>query len=460
MSGSSDPNPAPSNLLGLPRLQEMLGQAPMVRQEGRVTQVVGTVVEAELPGVAVGSLTDVNGTLAEVIGFREHRALLMPLGSLEGISHGAAVGVCRSALAIPVGPGLLGRVIDPLGNPLDGSPLSGCPDRRSLQGVPPSAMARTRITKPLATGIRAIDGMLTLGEGQRIAVMAGSGVGKSTLMGMIAKGSQADINVVALVGERGREVREFIEENLGDEGMARSVLVVATSDRSPVVQVKCVEAALSVAEYFRDQGQRVLLMCDSLTRLAMAQRQIGLAAGEPPTTRGYTPSVFTMLPRLLERAGQGAGVGSITAVCTVLVEGDDTNDPVADTVRGIVDGHIVLSRKLTSHGHYPPIDVLESLSRTMPSTVGQDHVVWASRVRALVATWRENEELIRLGAYRKGTVAEVDTAIEMQPLIDRFLRQGVEERTQWGDTVKLLGALSNRSLARKVEGDGAQKAPA
>jgi len=296
----------------------------------------------------------------------------------------------------------------------------------------------------MATGIRAIDGLLTLGEGQRVAIMAGSGVGKSTLLGMAARSSQAEVNVVCLVGERGREVREFLERDLGPEGLKRSVVIVATSDRAPVLLVKAVQAALSVAEYFRDGGAKVMLMVDSLTRLAMAQRQIGLAAGEPPATRGYTPSVFTLLPRLLERAGPGEGRGSITAITTVLVEGDDMDDPVADTVRGIVDGHIVLSRKIASHGQYPAIDVLESISRTMNMTSTPEHQSASRGMRDMIATWRENEELIRLGAYRRGTDAKVDRAILLRDDIDGFLRQGVEEVTPFEDTVESLIRISQR----------------
>ena len=424
--------------LGLDQLKDHIRGASKVRQIGRVLQVVGTIIEAELPGVAVGAIADVGDTQVEVVGFRENRALLMPLGELEGISHGDPVRVRGTSLAIPVGPGLLGRVIDPLGVPLDGEPLRDCSNRRSLHADPPKAMSRSRIESALPTGIRAIDGLLTLGEGQRIAIMAGSGVGKSTLLGMAARNSQAEVNVVCLVGERGREVREFLERDLGPEGLARSVVIVATSDRAPDLLVKAVQAALSVAEYFRDNGAKVMLMVDSLTRLAMAQRQIGLAAGEPPATKGYTPSVFTLLPRLLERAGPGSGRGSITAITTVLVEGDDMDDPVADTVRGIVDGHIVLSRRIASHGHYPAIDVLESISRTMNMTSTPEHQDAARKMRDLVATWRENEELIRLGAYRRGTDAKVDRAIMLREQIDGFLQQGVEDITGYEATVKSL----------------------
>ena len=424
--------------LGLEQLQDHMRTATKVRQVGRVLQVVGTIIEAELPGVAVGAIADIGDTQTEVVGFRENRALLMPLGELEGIAHGDAVRVRGTSLTIPVGDGLLGRVIDPLGLPLDGRPLRDCAGRRSLHADPPKAMSRARIDSPLPTGIRCIDGILTLGEGQRVAIMAGSGVGKSTLLGMAARNAQSEVNVVCLVGERGREVREFLERDLGPEGLARSVVIVATSDRAPVLLVKAVQAALSVAEYFRDKGSKVMLMVDSLTRLAMAQRQIGLAAGEPPATRGYTPSVFTLLPRLLERAGPGSGRGSITAITTVLVEGDDMDDPVADTVRGIVDGHIVLSRRIASHGHYPAIDILESVSRTMNMTSSEGHQSAARSLRDLVATWRENEELIRLGAYRRGTDPKVDRAIMLRSQIDDFLQQEVDENSNFDQTVNSL----------------------
>lgn len=439
------------SILGLEGMAPHLDQVPLVRRQGRVVQVVGTVIEADLPGVAVGELTDVGPTLAEVIGFRGHRALLMPLGSLEGVFHGSVVRVRSTSLSVPVGPGLLGRVVDPLGQAMDGRPLSDVPSRRSLQANAPDPMKRHRITRPLPTGVRALDSLLTVGTGQRVAVMAGSGVGKSTLMGMVARNAKADINVVALIGERGREVREFLERDLGDEGLARSVVVLATSDTSPVLQVKAMSAALAIAEYFRDEGQRVLMMVDSLTRLAMAQRQIGLSAGEPPTTKGYTPSVFTMFPRLLERAGPGAGEGSITGLFTVLVEGDDMDDPVADTVRGIVDGHVVLSRKLASHGHYPAIDILQSVSRTMPATVTPEQIAWANRLRALIATYRENEELIRLGAYKPGTDPEVDAAIGANRAINAFLRQKVDDATEWADCIRGLAEVAVRSVPQQQQ---------
>ncbi len=432
----------------LGELESRLVQAPLMRRAGRVMQVVGTVIEAELSNAPVGALARVGGTLAEVIGFKENRVLLMPLGSLSGVSQGDPVQLLSQGVRLRVGKGLIGRILDPLGNPLDDKPLTDCPYLRSLDNPAPSPLKRHRIERPLATGVRAIDGLMTLGLGQRVAIMAGSGVGKSTLLGMIARYSQADVTVAVMVGERGREVREFIERDLGD-GLQRAVLVVATSDLSPVLQVKAVQAGISIAEHFRDQGRNVMFMCDSLTRLAMAQRQIGLAAGEPPTTRGYTPSVFALLPRLLERCGPGAPRGSITAVTTVLVEGDDMNDPVADTVRGILDGHIVLSRRLASHGHFPAIDVLESLSRTMPMTTSPVQVQAAARIRDLLATYRENEELIRLAAYKKGSDPAVDVAIDFQKPIETILRQDVNEHTPMKQTVQAVHDVARRSLKRK-----------
>lgn len=426
-------------MLDLAGLSARLERARLRRYEGRVTQVVGNVVEAELPVAPVGSSAMVAGSPAEVIGFRERRVLLMPLERLDGISNGAPVSLNPDPLSVPVGEALLGRVIDPLGRPMDGRPLEAL-ERRPMVANAPDPLQRQRIREPMETGIRAIDGMLSLGRGQRIAIMAGSGVGKSTLLGMFARFCKADVNVVALVGERGREVREFVERDLGEEGMARSVVVVSTSDSSPVLQIKCVEAALSISEHFRDQGKQVLLMVDSLTRAAMAKRQIGLAAGEPPTSRGYTPSVFTMMPQLLERAGPGE-VGSITAVCSVLVEGDDMQDPIADTVRGIVDGHVVLSRALASHGHYPAIDVLASLSRTMPATVSPEAVRGAQQIRELLATYKENELMIRLGEYQQGNDASVDAAIALKPKIDALLRQEVDERAPLAKTQKRIGQL-------------------
>ncbi|MEC8379469.1 MAG: FliI/YscN family ATPase [Myxococcota bacterium] len=409
---------------------------------GTVHQLVGDLIEAHAPSVKLGSFAKIEGCVCEVVGFRGSCALLMPLDRMKNVQLGSQVHFIPTTLSVPVGNALLGRVIDPLGRPMDGKPLPEGLEQRPLRGSAPNPMARSMITEPLATGIRVIDGMLTLGRGQRIAIMAGSGVGKSTLMGMFARESAADVNVIALVGERGREVQEFLHHSLGT-GLSKSVLVVSTSDVSPALQIKGVEAAMSVAEYFREQGLNVLVLTDSLTRLAMAQRQIGLAAGEPPTTKGYPPSVFTMLPRLLERGGPGEdGRGTITSVSTILVEGDDMNDPVGDTVRGIVDGHVVLSRRLVSYGHYPPIDVLSSLSRTMPATCSEEHIAAATRLRRVLAVYQENEELIRLGAYKKGSDAEVDNAIELKTHMDAFLRQDKSEFTTWEECLNVLMTLA------------------
>jgi flagellum-specific ATP synthase len=417
-----------SNVLGLRALADSLRGAPVRRRSGRVVRLVGTVLEAELPGARIGEVCRVEGGgVAETVGFREQRALLMPFSAVDGIRYGARVDTLGEMPSVPVGEELRGRVLDGFGEPLDGKgPLVKLP-RRALHGSPPDPLAREVIRKPLVTGVRVLDGLLTFGKGQRVGLMAGSGVGKSTLMGMIARRSAADINVIALIGERGREVREFVEEVLGPEGLARSVLVVVTSDRSPVLQVRGAFVAATIADWFRDQGGSVMFFMDSVTRLAMAQRQIGLAAGEPPTTKGYTPSVFGLLPRLLERAGPAAGEGSVTAIYTVLIDGDDLQDPIGDAVRGIVDGHVVLSRKIAAHGQYPAVDVLQSISRVMPAVVSAKHQEVARRVRSLMATWSENEELIRLGAYRAGSNAGVDAAIARIDGIRSFMSQKVGE---------------------------------
>jgi len=444
--------------VALCELQNRMASVVLRRQIGRVTQVVGDVVEADLPSATVGATATIGDVTCEVIGFKGTRVLLMPLESLVSVSYGSPVLLNNEPLSIPVGEALLGRVIDPLGVTLDGKPITGCKDRRPLECRAPSPLKRQRITRSMQTGVRAIDGFLNLGVGQRVALVAGSGVGKSTLLGMLARESTADVNVVALVGERGREVREFLERDLGPEGLKKTVAVVSSSDSSPLLQIKCVQSALSIAEYFRDQGKDVLLLVDSLTRMAMAKRQIGLAAGEPPTTRGYTPSVFTMMPRILERAGPGA-TGGITAVCTVLVEGDDIHDPVADMVRGIVDGHIILSRKLATHGHYPPIDVLESLSRTMEATVDGEHASCAARLRDVLATYRENEEIIRLGAYRKGTSVEVDRAILLKPKIDTFLKQDMNEVSGFDETQMKLRDLTKKATPVKTHRQSGSSIP-
>ena len=421
------------------KLRDALGHAQLQQTTGRVVHAVGPLMEAEMPGATLGAICEAgHGKLCEVVGFKGTRALLMPLETIEGVAYGTKVVSRDRAIWAPVGPELLGRVVNGLGKPMDGGPPLVTSERRSVMAKAPNPLDRPLISEPIYTGVRAIDGLITLGAGQRISIMSGSGVGKSTLLGMLARNVECDINVICLVGERGREVQEFIKHNLGEEGLKRSVLVVITSDESPALQVKGTFLATTIAEYFRDQGKSVLLLMDSLTRLALAQRQIGLAAGEPPTTRGFTPSVFALLAPLLERAGPGKPPGCITAIYTVLVEADDINDPIGDAVRGIVDGHIVLSRKLASHGHFPAIDVLGSLSRLMGQITPPDHQLKAARLRDLLATWSENEELIRLGAYRKGSSKTVDEAIARHPSIKSFLVQSVHEPTPPDEMLQLL----------------------
>ncbi|MEQ1564129.1 MAG: FliI/YscN family ATPase [Myxococcota bacterium] len=425
-------------MIDLAGLRMALSEASLQRVTGRLVQAVGPLLEADVPGATLGSVWTVDpDVMCEVVGFRQGRALLMPLDTTDGVAFGAKVRHRYDSLQVRVGTDLLGRVLDGLGRPLDGRPLPASASKRKVTGDAPAPMDRHLITEVLPTGVRVLDGLVTLGVGQRMSIMAGSGVGKSTLLGMIARNIRVDVNVICLVGERGREVREFLETNLGPEGLARSVLVVATSEQSPALQVKAPFLATTIAEAFRDAGLNVLLMVDSLTRLALAQRQIGLAAGEPPTTRGFTPSVFALLPRLLERAGPGSNGKSITGLYTVLVEGDDNNDPIGDAVRGIVDGHVVLSRKLAAHNHFPAVDVLASLSRLMDRIVTPRHRALAARCRDLLATWAENEELIRLGAYRKGSSAAVDDAIERMPLLNAFLRQRSEVATLAEDLAAL-----------------------
>jgi flagellum-specific ATP synthase len=414
---------------------------------GRVTQVVGLVVEANGPNARVGDLCMIEspefGSLpAEIVGFRGDRVLLMPLGELAGVRAGSLVRTTGSCLRVPVGEGLLGRALDGIGQPIDGfGPLNTAGTYPVLNSAP-DALNRRMIKRPLPTGVRAIDSMLTLGEGQRMGILAGSGVGKSTLLGMIARNCKADVNVIALVGERGREVREFIENDLGPEGLQRSVVVCATSDQPALVRIKAAFTATAIAEYFRDQGKSVLLMMDSVTRFAMAQREVGLAIGEPPSTKGYTPSVFALLPRLMERAGNSER-GAITALYTVLVEGDDTNEPIADATRAILDGHIVLDRKLTSRGHYPPIDVMQSLSRVMPMVVAQEQVNEANKVRELIAAYRDVEDLVSIGAYQPGSKPLADKAIDKWDGINGFLRQDKAEGSTWDETAAGIQEIVN-----------------
>lgn len=415
--------------LRLDNLLTTLNETPVRRRSGRIVKVVGTVLEAELPAARVGEVCRIEGgPLAETIGFREDRSILMPFGNLEGVRFGSVVQTTGELSSVPIGQHFVGRVIDGFGEPIDGKGPILAEGRWPLHIPPPDPMSREPIRKPFVTGVRLLDGMLTFGRGQRVGLMAGSGVGKSTLMGMIARNSQADVNVIALIGERGREVREFIEDVLGEAGLARSVVVVVTSDKPPVLQVRGAFVAATLADWFRAQQRDVLFFMDSITRLAMAQRQIGLSAGEPPTTKGYTPSVFAILPRLLERAG-ASGDGTITGIYTVLIDGDDIQDPIGDAVRSIVDGHIVLSRKLAVHGQYPAVDVLQSVSRVMRVVTTPQHREIYARLRSLMAVWAENEELIRLGAYKTGASPQVDAAIARVDAVRNFLIQDTAERT-------------------------------
>ena len=427
---------------GLDAVAARLSKVPKARVLGRVVEVVGLIVESTGPSAKIGDLCWIDcaeeRVPCEVVGFRAGRTLLMPLGDLEGVAPGATVESSGACLRVPVGERLLGRALDALGRPIDGMPLEEG-DTYPILAPPPNPLERTMIEKPMATGVRAIDGMLTLGVGQRMGIFAGSGVGKSTLLGMIARNCAADVNVIALVGERGREVREFLENDLGPDGLARSVVVCATSDQPALVRLKAALTATAIAEAFRDEGKSVLLMMDSVTRFCMAQREVGLAVGEPPSTKGYTPSVFAMLPRLMERAGTGRK-GAITALYTVLVEGDDTNEPVADAARGILDGHILLSRKLTSRGHYPPIDVMNSLSRTMPFVASKAHVEAARSARETIAAYRDIEDLLSIGAYKAGARPESDAAIGRMPGLDAFLRQDKADPTAYETALAGLAA--------------------
>jgi flagellum-specific ATP synthase len=420
--------------------------------EGTVLRAAGLAVAvADFPA-PVGALAEIDRPgqdplLAEVVGFRDRLTLLLPYGETSGLRRAERVRLRKTAWQLQVGEGLLGRVIDPLGRPLDGRPLAGLTGRVLIQADPPPSCSRPRITQPLATGVRAIDGLLTCGRGQRLGIFSGSGIGKSVLLGMMARYTDASRVVLALIGERGREVREFLERDLGPAGLAKSVVVVATSDQPAILRVRAAFVATRLAEYFRDQGHDVLLLVDSLTRFALAQREIALAAGELPGSRGYPPSVFALLPRLVERAGTSM-TGTITAFYSVLVEADDPHEPIADCLRGLLDGHIWLSRKLASAGHYPAIDVLESLSRLMPEVTSPEHREAAVTVRRLLAAYREHEDLITVGAYRKGADKWVDCAIELREAIDKYLRQPVEQPATFDEARQGLLSLGRRAVER------------
>ncbi|MFT3708904.1 MAG: FliI/YscN family ATPase [Archangium sp.] len=418
--------------LDLDRLKRTLDRAEPVVVQGRILRASGLILEASLPRVALGTSCEISDdegrtVMAEVVGFNGPTALLVPLGDMDGVREGSIVVPRAGGSELPVGDALLGRVVDARMQPIDGGAPMVLPDRTRLSAPPPSAMKRRRIAAPMPLGVRSIDAFLTLGEGQRVGVMAGPGVGKSVLLGMIARHAKAEVIVCGLIGERGREVREFVERDLGVEGLKRSVVVVATGDESPLVRVRAGMAATAVAEYFRSRGKKVLLLVDSLSRVSMAQREIGLAAGEPPTSKGYPPSVFAALPRLLERAGNDEGNGSITALYTVLAEGDDLADPVTDAARAALDGHIVLSRRLANAGHFPAVDVLASVSRCMSDVTSVTHRELATSARDALAAYKEAADLIEVGAYQAGSNPRVDRALPIIGTLNAFLKQSPGE---------------------------------
>ena len=425
------------------RVKDKLDQTNLYTYRGSVSKLLGLTVEVKLPGLKIGDLCfietyDGKQKPAEVQAFRGEVAQLSLLLDGEGIGQGSLVTSTGKPIIIPVGDFLLGRLIDPMGNPLDGKPLNlANAEWKAIEGPPPGPFERPIITEIFSTGVRAIDGCMTMGCGQRLGLFAGSGVGKSTLLGMIARNSDADVNVVALIGERGREVKEFVEDALGPEGMARSVLVCSTGDKPPLIRQKCLLTATAVCEYFRDKGKKVFLMTDTVTRCAMAGREVGLSLGEPPTMKGYPPSIFSWLQKVLERAGNSER-GSITALYTVLMEGDDINDPIVDIVRGIVDGHIFLSRKVAESNHYPAIDVLGSISRLMSAIATPEHKQAAAKMRTIMSLYRENKDLIDVGMYQPGSNPRLDTAIEMMPQVNAFLQQRTDESVTMEGTINQL----------------------
>lgn len=443
-------SPAPGSFGYITEMMDVaLDETRPVDVRGRVVQVVGTIIKAVIPGVKIGELCVLKNPyekdwqlLAEVVGFSKDASLLTPFGEIIGVSTATEVIPTGQTHSVAVGPDMLGRVLDGTGHPMDGGPPIIADAHYPVYNAPPNPMSRNLISRPISLGVRVLDSLLTCGEGQRMGIFAAAGGGKSTLLASIIRNTEAEVIVLALIGERGREVREFIEHDLGEEGLRKSVLVIATSDRTSMERLKAAYVATSVAEYFRDRGQRVLLMMDSVTRFARAQREIGLAAGEPPTRRGFPPSVFATLPRLMERAGQ-SDKGSITGLYTVLVEGDDMTEPVADETRGILDGHIILSRKLAAANHYPAIDVLASVSRVMNNIVPGDHVGAAGQVRRLLAKYEEVEMLIKLGEYKPGGDADTDEAVQKIQRINDFLKQGTHEKAGFEDTIAALQQLTS-----------------
>lgn len=433
-------------MIDLLRYRDIARGAAAPVPEGQLVNAVGLVLEAKGCRASIGDLCQIGVpggpcVHAEVVGLRNEVALLMPLGDALGLSSGSPVRRIGRAAYAPVGEGLLGRVVDGLGNPLDGKPMTDLEVERPLHGISHNPLNRKPVNEPSWVGVRALDGTLTLGKGQRIGIFAGGGVGKSTLLGAMVRNCKADVAVVALIGERGREVEEFVHRTLGEEGLARAIVIAATSADPPVVRVRGALYAMTVAEHFRALGCEVLLVMDSVTRFSMAMREVGLSVGEPPTTKGYTASVFAALPRLLERAGTSAGEGAITGVFTVLVEGDDLSDPIADAARAILDGHVVLSRRMAERGHYPAIDVSASVSRVMPHLVDKKHFALAMKARELITSYREAEDLLAVGAYKRGTIPRLDEALARMPKLDAFLRQNLDEPTPHDEMLRQLAAI-------------------
>lgn len=434
-----------SEKIELSKYNRAIEMADLIEYSGKVSQIVGLTIESKGPAVDVGQICKIvnrkgKHILSEVVGFKDNRVLLMPLGEMEGIGPGNNVIALGKSLSVGINGDITGRILNGLGEPIDDKGPINAIEHYSIYNTPPNPLTRRRISENLTLGVKAIDGLLTIGKGQRVGIFAGSGVGKSTLLGMIARNTSADVNVIALIGERGREVREFIEKDLKEEGLKRTVLVVATSDQPALIRLKGAFVATAIAEYFRNQGKDVLLLMDSLTRFSMAQREVGLAVGEPPVSRGYTPSVFAMMPKLLERAGTSEK-GSITGLYTVLVDGDDLNEPITDTARGILDGHIVLSRSLANRGHYPSIDVLASISRVMSDIASPQHKDIALKLKKTMAIYKEAEDLINIGAYVKGSNSDIDYAINVINNINTFLQQKVEESFSFEETLRILGQV-------------------
>jgi flagellum-specific ATP synthase len=432
--------------------ESLIDELSFVRRRGRITKVIGVLYESQGPQAAIGEQCVIiprgggRKFPAEVVGFRDNRVLLMPFVHVSGVGPGAIVETTSQSMVVPVGPELLGRVVDGFGQPIDGKGPIYREGKQPVEAPPPKPFGRRRIEKPLPVGIRSVDGLLTLGRGQKVGIFAGSGVGKSVMLGMVARNTRADINVITLIGERGREVQDFIDKDLGEEGLKRSVVVVVTNDQPALLRIRGAMVGTAIAEYFRDQNKNVMLLMDSVTRVAMAQREIGLAAGEPPTTRGYPPSMYAMLPRLLERAGIG-DTGSITAIYTVLVEGDDMTEPVADVMRSILDGHIVLSRKLASGNHYPAVDVLDSVSRLMIDVVSKEHRAAADNMIDLIATYRDSEDLINIGAYQQGSNPKIDRAVAAMDTINEFLRQDMYEKSEYRHCMQEILRIGGQSMA-------------